>query len=155
MWAYYAGRLFVTNNPSSIVLTPVQCLAYALDRPGVATAVPGCRNVEEMRAALAYLDASDEERDYSSIHDNPVWKLRGSCTYCNHCLPCPEEIDIGSVTQLADIASYQADKAVIADYEALPVTAASCTECGICNERCPFGVDVVANMGRAIEVFGN
>ncbi len=155
MKPYYAGRLFVAGNPSGMVLTPVQCLAYALDRPGVTTAVPGCRTADEMRAALAYLDADDEERDYSSIHDNPVWKLRGSCTYCNHCLPCPEGIDIGNVTRLADIASYQANEAIIADYEALPVTAASCTECGICSDRCPFEVDVVANMDRAIKVFGD
>ena len=154
MKPYYAGRLFVAGNPSSMVLTPVQCLAYALDRPGVATVVPGCRSADEMRAALAYLDSGEEERDYSSIHENPVWKLRGSCTYCNHCLPCPEGIDIGGVTRLADIAGYQADETVITDYEALPVAAASCTECGVCSDRCPFEVDVVANMRQAIEVFG-
>ncbi|MEE8353660.1 MAG: aldo/keto reductase, partial [Dehalococcoidales bacterium] len=118
MKPYYAGRLFVAGNASGMVLTPVQCLAYTLDRPGVATAVPGCRTADEMRAALAYLDAGEEERDYSSIHENPVWKLRGSCTYCNHCLPCPEGIDIGGVTRLADIAGYQADETVITDYEA-------------------------------------
>ncbi len=29
------------------------------------------------------------------------------------------------------------------------------TECGVCSYRCPFSVDVVANMQRAIRVFGN
>lgn len=154
MKPYYAGRLFVADNPSGMVLTPVQCLAYALDRPGVVAVVPGCRSADEMQAALAYLEADDEARDYSSIHDNPVWKLRGSCTYCNHCLPCPEKIDIGGVTRLSDVAGYQAEDVIIAEYKALPVTAASCTECGVCSERCPFGVDVVANMQRALEVFG-
>jgi predicted aldo/keto reductase-like oxidoreductase len=155
MKPYYAGILLAADNRSGVTLTPSQCLAYALDRPAVATTVPGCRTADEMRAALAYLEASDEERDYSAIHRSPLWKLGGSCTYCNHCLPCPEEIDIGGVTRLADIAAYQADAAIIAEYKSLPVTASACTECGVCNERCPFTVDAVANMQRAAEVFGD
>jgi len=43
---------------------------------------------------------------------------------------------------------------VVADYELLSVKASASTECGTCMERCPFGVDVIANMNRAVEIFG-
>jgi predicted aldo/keto reductase-like oxidoreductase len=153
MKPYAAGVLF-RENPSSIVLTPVQCLSYALAQPAVCTAVPGCKNVAEMRAALAFLEASEEEKDFSAINSNPLWKLKGSCMYCNHCLPCPVTIDIGAVTKLADTAAIGSIDSVRAAYGALPVKASACIECGDCVERCPFGVDVIASMNRAVTLFG-
>ena len=153
MKPYAAGVLF-RDNPSSIVLTPVQCLSYALAQPAVCTVVPGCKNVAEMQAALAFLDAADEEKDFSSIHRNPMWKLKGSCMYCNHCLPCPVGIDIGALTKLTDTAGLAMGGNVADDYESLPAKASACTECGVCMERCPFGVDVIANMNRAAALFG-
>jgi len=53
-----------------------------------------------------------------------------------------------------DTAGFAMSDAVTAAYEALPVKASACTECGSCTEQCPFGVDVIANMQRAVEVFG-
>lgn len=153
MKPYAAGVLF-GENPSSILLTPVQCLNYALSRPAVCTVVPGCKNVEEMKAALTFLEATDEEKDYSSINVNSLWKLKGSCMYCNHCLPCPVGIDIGIATRITDTAGYGINDKVVSEYEALSVKASACTECGVCLERCPFGVDVISNMNRAVDVFG-
>ncbi len=153
MKPYAAGVLF-QDNPSSIVLTPVQCLSYALSQPAVSTAVPGCKNITEMQAALSFLDATDEEKDFSAIHSNPMWKLKGSCMYCNHCLPCPVSIDIGTLTKIMDTAGLAMSNTVVAAYEVLSVKASACTECGACMERCPFGVDVIANMNQAVEIFG-
>jgi len=154
MKPYAAGWLFNKRNPSGIVLTPVQCLNYVLSQPGVCTSVPGCRTVNEMRAALAYLEAADAEKDYSAIDANSIWKLQGSCMYCNHCLPCPVSIDIGTVTRLADTARYAGNSLGATQYESLPVTASACVECGVCVERCPFNVDVIANIKQAVTIFG-
>ena len=153
MKPYAAGLLFTKKNPSSIVLTPVQCLSYALSQPAVCAAVPGCRSVEEMKAALGFLEATEEEKDYSSINLNSMWRLQGSCMYCNHCLPCPVGIDIGVTTRITDIAGYAIDDNIVSEYKALSVKASECVECGVCTERCPFGVDVIANMARAVGLF--
>jgi len=153
MKPYAAGVIF-RENPSSIVLTPVQCINYALSQPGVCTVVPGCKNVAEMKAALAFVDATDEEKDYSAIDINSIWKLRDSCMYCNHCLPCPIGIDIGMTMRIIDTAKYGMTNSVVSEYEALTLKASDCTECGVCMERCPFGVDVIANMTRAVNIFG-
>jgi len=154
MKPYAGGALFTRDNPSSIVLTPVQCLNYALSQPAVCTAIPGCKNVAEMKAALAFLDASDEEKDFSTITTSTLWKLKGSCVYCNHCLPCPVNIDIGLTTRLTDTAGYGVDDSTIREYQALPVKASECIQCDVCLERCPFGVDIIANMNRAADIFG-
>jgi predicted aldo/keto reductase-like oxidoreductase len=154
MKPYASGVLFAQGNPSSIVLTPIQCISYALSQPAVCTVVPGCKDVAEMKAALAFLEATEEEKDFSSINVSTLWKLRGSCVYCNHCLPCPADIDIGLITRITDTAGYGVEGRIISEYEELPVTAADCIECDLCTARCPFEVDIIANMHRAVEIFG-
>ena len=34
-----------------------------------------------------------------------------------------------------------------------PAKASNCIECEMCLERCPFGVDIIGKMRRAVEVF--
>ena len=154
MKAYAAGWLFQPENAGGVALTPVQCLHYALSQPGVSTAVPGCKTVEEMRAALAYLEAGGEEKDYAAVTGSPLWRERDSCMYCNHCLPCPAGIDIAAVTRLADSAVHGMTDAVMQEYSALGAKAGDCLDCGQCSGRCPFGIDPAANMRRAVEIFG-
>jgi predicted aldo/keto reductase-like oxidoreductase len=135
-------------------ITPVQCLSYTLAQVGVCTAIPGCSDVEELSAALAFLDATEEERDFSVLLAEFEQYVTGECVYCNHCLPCPEAIDIGQVTCMMETAQQHRTAALRAEYDALTARASDCTECGACVERCPFGVDVVAKMAQAVELFG-
>jgi len=153
MKPYAGGWLFSVANPSSMVLTPVQCISYALSQPGVATVVPGCKNAGEVRAALAYLEATDKEKDYSCVVDSPMWKLKGKCMYCNHCQPCPTGVDIGMVIKLGDTAKYGLTESLIAEYRALEKNASDCIQCGLCVKRCPFGVDIIENMEAAMDIF--
>ena len=48
-------------------ITPAKCLNYTLSQMGVSTTIPGVKNVEELKESLAYIIASDEEKDFSSI----------------------------------------------------------------------------------------
>ncbi|MCX7030342.1 MAG: 4Fe-4S dicluster domain-containing protein [Spirochaetes bacterium] len=141
------------EHPGGLSLTPVQCLSHVLSRPGISAALPGCGNPRELEAALAYLEAGGEERDFSAIDANALWKLERRCVYCNHCLPCPEAINVGGLIKLLDSEEHHRDARVRTAYDALAHKASDCTECGICVERCPFGVDVPARIHRAVEVF--
>jgi len=38
-------------------------------------------------------------------------------------------------------------------YASRPVKASACVECEVCLERCPFDVDIIGKMRRAVEVF--
>ena len=40
-----------------------------------------------------------------------------------------------------------------ASYFGFDVKASECTECGLCVERCPFEVDVIAKMHEATQLF--
>jgi predicted aldo/keto reductase-like oxidoreductase len=148
----YGGStlFFVNGKPSGI--TPAQCLAYVFSLP-VSTAVPGPKNVEEFQATLHYLEATVAEKDYRPIVANLGEYLAGQCVYCHHCLPCPQGIEVGGVIWYVDHLRDDNAEGLRAGYFGFPVKASACTECGICMERCPFEVDVVAKMRRAVEIF--
>ncbi len=134
-------------------ITPTQCISYVLAQVGISAALPGVKNTAELAESLHYLEATAKERDFSAIIADFDKYAEGECVYCNHCLPCPAMIDIGQVNRLVDMAPGVATNELRAAYSALAVAASACTECGSCVERCPFGVDVIARMCRAVELF--
>jgi predicted aldo/keto reductase-like oxidoreductase len=151
MKPYFGGTLLtVDGRPTSI--TPVECLSYVLSQP-VSTTVPGVRSADQMRAALAYCVAGEEERDYGPALANMYHDLEGHCVYCNHCLPCPQGIDVATAVMLADWATWGVNDELEEWYAALKVKPADCIECEQCVERCPFGVDVIAKMRHAVALF--
>lgn len=157
MKGYAGGRLFSPKtSPFGVALTPVQCIHYALTRPGVASVLAGYDTVEHVKEAVAYENASEEEKDYASVLANaPHHAYAGQCTYCGHCAPCPAGIDIAMVNKLYDLAVMQKEvpAAVREHYRALSANAADCIACGGCEERCPFGVPVVERMEKAKKLF--
>ncbi len=147
MKAYHGGTLLnVGGRPTG--LTPSQCLSYVLAQ-GVSSTVPGPRNAPELRATLHYCEATPEERDWSVALTNLPRALEGQCTNCRHCLPCPEQIDIGWVLMYLDWARPGVTEELRSGYRDFPVKASACTECGVCMERCPYKVDIVAGMRQA------
>jgi len=134
-------------------ITPVQCLNYVLSQVGVSTTVPGVKNVEELNSILAFLDATEKEKDFSGLLSDFKEYVTGECVYCNHCLPCPSRIDIGQVIQMVDTAQQGVTKALQNAYSTLDAKASDCTECGACVERCPFDVDIILKMRKAATLF--
>lgn len=150
MKTFAGGEVIQRENPTS----SIQCISYTLSQPGVSTALVGAKNVEELEADLAFLDATDEEKDFTSVVEDLQQGLEGTCVYCNHCLPCPSTIDIGlTIRMLVTAQRYGVGDEEQADYDALPAKASDCIECGECMERCPFGVDVISKMREAVELF--
>lgn len=152
MKPYASGWLLKQLNDMN--LSPIQCLNYCLAQSGVFTVVPGCKNVDEMRQALSFLSATESEKDFSIINSSIRWKLKGICMHCNHCLPCPAKIDIGNLTRILYTAEIGLNEIILSKYQSLNATASQCLKCGSCMKRCPFDVDIISNMEKAIKIFG-
>ena len=134
-------------------ITPVHCISYILSQVGVSCIVPGVKNVEELDVTLAYVDAKDEEKDFSGLLEDFKEYITGECVYCNHCLPCPSSIDVGQVNRLLDTAKQGVTTSIKREYTALDSRASACVECGVCTQRCPFDVDVISKMREAVALF--
>ncbi len=158
MKAFGGGDLLDEKlSPAGKSLTPVQCIHYALNRPGVATVLAGAHSEEQLRNSAAYETASEEERDYAAAFaEFPNISWEGHCMYCSHCAPCPQKIDVASVTKFLNLAKAQGTlpETVREHYEVLSHHASECITCGACEKRCPFGVKIVENMKEAAKVFG-
>ena len=144
-------------SPAGAALTVNQCIHYALTRPAVATVLAGAHSAEQFLTSLAYEDAGDAERDYAATFASfPRIRWQGHCMYCSHCAPCPQKISVADVTKFLHLAEAQkgVPETVREHYAVLPHHAEECVQCGVCETRCPFGVDVRANMRKAKAVFG-
>lgn len=157
MKGYAGGRLFSPQtSPFGVALTPVQCIHYALTRPGVASILAGYDSTEHVTQAVAYETATSKEKDYASVLAHaPHHAYTGQCTYCGYCAPCPAGIDVAMVNKLYDLATMQEEvpSTIKAHYESLSAGAKDCIACGGCEVRCPFDVPVVERMKRATVLF--
>ncbi len=158
MKVYGGGDLLnQENSPFGCAMTPIQAIEYALTRPGVAAVMLGCKTQQELTEALAWCEATPQERDYTAVMtrlDRFSWK--GHCMYCSHCAPCTSQIDIASVNKFYNLTVAQGEipETVREHYKALVHHASECVECGACETRCPFDVKIVESMRRAAERFG-
>ena len=158
MKAFGGGDLLnAAISPAGAALTENQCIHYALGRPGVATVLCGAKSMEQLRTDAAYDQASEEERDYASaLAAFPKISWKGHCMYCGHCAPCPVGISVADVTKYLNLAIAQGEvpETVREHYAVLPHKAGECVQCGACESRCPFGVEIRKNMKKAEGVFG-
>lgn len=153
MKPFFAGQLLsAEQSPFGVALSHVQCLQYALDRPGVLTTVPGVQTMEHLDQVLAFLDASAGEKDYSVIGSFTADTVTGTCVYCSHCQPCPAGIDIGLANKYYDLA-LAGDSLAANHYTKLAVKAEACLRCGHCESRCPFGVKQESRMAEIARYF--
>jgi predicted aldo/keto reductase-like oxidoreductase len=153
-----AGRLLRADlSPFGKAMTVGQCVNYALSRPAVTTVMLGAASKAQVEENLRYFELSDAEKDYSAVIQGYQGNYTGNCMYCNHCQPCPSNIDIAAVTKYADIAALSpkaVPETIIQHYKALKAHGSDCVQCRSCEERCPFGVKVTENMARAEKLFG-
>lgn len=153
-----AGKLISPEHtPFAKPMTVPQCIHYALTRPAVASVLLGCQTGEEVRDAVSYLDTDEAQRDYTPVMHTLKSDFRGKCVYCSHCQPCPVGIDIAAVNKYLDIAKLNEKEippSIRSHYTALAHTGGDCINCKSCEKRCPFGVEIAANMAKAKELFG-
>ena len=158
MKAFGGGDLLSAEySPAGAALTANQCLHYALTRPAVACVMSGARSVEELRASLAYEDAPEAEKDYAAaLAALPKVSWKGHCMYCGHCAPCPQGIEVATVTKFLNLARAQGEvpETVREHYAVLKAKGGDCVGCGACEKRCPFEVPIRENMAEAARTFG-
>ena len=147
-----------------------EAFRYAFSQP-VSVVVAGINTQEMLDADLSYARAFTpmSEAEKEKLYQDAPELGQYVCRQCNKCLPCPEAIDIplicklegyydrqmrdGDVRDPAEFALrdrlrfwFSNDGRAKSDYAALDIKADRCTECGLCNERCPYQIDVIKKM---------
>lgn len=154
MKPFCGGQLLdAAQSPFGTALSKVQCIQYALDKPGVISVLPGYGSEEEMAEVLAFFDSDEAERDYSCISGFAPGDTMGRCVYCKHCHPCPMGLDVALINKYYDLAKL-GDALARGHYLTLEKKAGDCVGCGHCDSRCPFRVKQSERMQIIKEYFG-
>ena len=151
--SYHTASQSIRKKKVPPEVTTQRCLHYVLNLPGVSAVIPGVANLGELEDCLSYYSASEEEKDYSGLLKSFEEYKYGECVYCNHCLPCPSGIDIGPMIRLYEMKDYVGSDQLRKEYSGFENPAGSCSECGMCSERCPFDVDVITKLREINEYF--
>jgi predicted aldo/keto reductase-like oxidoreductase len=128
-------------------------LKWVLRDRNVAAAIPGMRNMTELREDIAvmgmqfgYLDGLILKRYGSAIRHQ-------YCHLCAECEPtCPKNVEISTINRCLMYAEgYKSAELARATYEEIPpaFSASACTDCSICVARCVNGLNIPAKMERA------
>jgi predicted aldo/keto reductase-like oxidoreductase len=151
--SFWGGKLLQPNQPYTS--TPIQCIHYSLSQLGVSMVLAGVEKVEEIEALLEYFSVSDGEKDFSAtlIAQCAEANLVTECVFCNHCLPCPQNIDIALIAKYHNEAKFYFSENLKMRYREILPNASDCIECGDCVDRCPFNIDMIEIMRETVLLF--
>ncbi len=122
----------------------------ALPIPGIER----CHEIEEIvRILEGPLELTEaEQREMQRMRDELGTRF---CRRCDYCQPCPQEIPI-SLMMSADTAIKRvpAERLFTSQFFANAVDkAASCTECGECEEKCPYELPIREILAEQVRYF--
>jgi predicted aldo/keto reductase-like oxidoreductase len=96
---------------------------------------------EDIGAALRFLRQGFSEERAKRLRPKAHETVKNNCRLCNRCLPCPVRIDVPRVLRLELYARhYGLTEWAKQEFRRLRNVAETCTKCGACTERCPYGI---------------
>lgn len=157
-------------KPVATGLLPARlALKWLLNQP-VATVVPGCTTIEELEenVQVAQPDVSltpQEEREVQGLREK-LEHVR--CRLCDRCVPCPQGIEINEL--LGSDVLYDHYRTMgpevfrafpwsrsrmegdLVERERNMAAIRSCTHCGECEAKCPYGLPAPAMLESMLPV---
>ena len=132
-------------------------LRFICANQDVSVVIPGMADMSELEENIkACSDASalteEELREMQAVRDTLGTNF---CRRCNYCQPCTVGINISGAFLFAGylerygLAGWAKDR-----YNAMPVKASACIECGECEERCPYHLPIREMLKKCAEEFG-
>jgi len=119
-------------------------LRFALSTPGV-IAIPGMATADEVRrnteVARHPQALTAGEMKIAVAERERLGKIY--CRRCDYCQPCPSEIPIAFALHIPSIRKRMGEAMMQTDFiRSVHEKIGSCTECGECEDRCPFDLPV-------------
>jgi len=121
-------------------------LAHDID-----TVIPGLRSMEEVdyvaKVAENYKALTDQEKIAYKFGELPPQPF---CRECKLCMPCPDGVEIPTILRWDIYYSfYNIKKWTREQYPKLRTRVNNCTECGNCEEKCPYHLPVINMLKEA------
>jgi hypothetical protein len=117
----------------------------------IGTVIPGLRSTEEIdyvtEVAEDFTSLTREERETYRFGELPPEPF---CRECGLCISCPDGVEIQKILRWHMYYSfYNIKKWTREQYPKLRTRVNSCTECGKCEEKCPYKLPVMSMLKEA------
>jgi hypothetical protein len=129
-------------------------LKWALQNPNVTNAIPGMKDMAQLREDIAVMGMPFKYADERILRKYHAAIAGFYCDLCGTCEgTCPKGVQISTVNRALMYAegAYKDHGLAKETYRELPATASadSCLDCPVCTAQCGKGLNIAAKMERA------
>ncbi|MFR0986686.1 MAG: aldo/keto reductase [Frisingicoccus sp.] len=132
-------------------------LRFVCANPDVTVVIPGMYDVSEIEKNMEAVEAAEPLTEEELAAMEQVRKQLGTnfCRRCNYCQPCTAGINIsGCFLFQGYLDRYGLGDWAKDRYNAMPVKASACVDCGACETRCPYNLPIRDMLKKCAEEFG-
>ena len=132
-------------------------MRFVVANPNVTVVIPGMADPTEIEQNLAAVnnEAPLSEEELAGIDQVRAQLGTQFCRRCNYCAPCSVGIAIPNVFLMQGyLERYGLAGWAQSRYDAMPVKASACIQCGACEPRCPYQLPIREMLKVAAEKFG-
>ena len=132
-------------------------MRFVVANPNVTVVIPGMADPAEIEQNLAAVNnqAPLSEEELAGIDQVRAQLGTQFCRRCNYCAPCTVGISIPNVFLMQGyLERYGLADWAQGRYDAMPVKASACIQCGACEPRCPYQLPIREMLKVAAEKFG-
>ncbi len=149
---------FIVMKPlaGGAIEDPNLALRFICANPDVTVVIPGMYDLKEIDMNLVAVEntvplSADEFKKIEEIRSQLG---NNFCRRCNYCQPCSAGINISGIFILQGyLDRYGLGDWAKVRYDAMPVKANACIDCGACETRCPYNLPIRAMLKEASEKF--
>ena len=128
-------------------------LKWALQNQHVATAIPGMKDMAQLREDIAVMGMRFSARDERILKRYNAAIAPYYCAFCGKCeSTCPQGVKISTINRsLMYAEGYKSGELALTTYREIPLSASAavCANCPACTAQCVNGLDIAAKMERA------
>lgn len=139
------------------LISPNQAaLKWALQNTNITAAIPGMRNMAELREDIAVMGMPFKYADQRILERYSAAIEPYYCTMCGQCEgTCPQGVEISTINRsLMYAEGYKSPELARTTYREATVSALACLDCSDCVAQCARGLNISAKMERARTMLG-
>ncbi len=120
------------------------------------TSIPGFQRVREVDELAQLFEGPQqmtkaEQSEMEQLREQLTTRF---CRRCNYCLPCPEEIPIPMIVDIPVEIMNMPPQTLFSDRFSAPFDrAATCSQCGDCDGKCPYGLPVIELIAENVNLY--
>ncbi|MCL2288828.1 MAG: aldo/keto reductase [Candidatus Bathyarchaeota archaeon] len=126
----------------------IHCLIrYNLSK-NIASTIIGLRSICEVKTAAK---AGENYQELTACEQKRFnFPFDSYCRDCGSCMPCPEKINIPATLRFYTFyLTYRLEKWAQKLYTGLDVKSDKCTQCGLCQQKCPYNLPIEYMLKKA------